>query len=75
MERDSKRERSVGKKVLIKFYTKYFYDEYVKEVGYDNRKIISFTVNAAFFAYMFITVFMRGYHEVVPYSSILFSDV
>lgn len=46
---------------------------YIK--GYDNRKIISFTVNAAFFAYMFITVFMRGYHEVVPYSSILFSDV
>ena len=39
LERDSKRERSVGKKVLIKFYTKYFYDEYVKEVGYDNRKI------------------------------------
>lgn len=39
LERDSKRERSVGKKVLIKFYTKYFYDEYVKEVGYDDRKI------------------------------------
>lgn len=39
LERDSKRERSVGKKVLINFYTKYFYDEYVKEVGYDNRII------------------------------------
>jgi predicted kinase len=39
LERDSKRERPVGKKVLIKFYTKYFYDEYVKEVGYDDRKI------------------------------------
>ena len=39
LERDSKRERSVGKKVLINFYTKYFYDEYVKEVGYDDRKI------------------------------------
>ena len=39
LERDSKRERSVGKKVLINFYTKYFYDEYVKEVGYDTRKI------------------------------------
>ena len=39
LERDSKRERSVGKKILIKFYTKYFYDEYVKEVGYDDRKI------------------------------------
>ena len=39
LERDSKRERSVGKKVLIKFYTKYFYDEYVKEVGYDDRII------------------------------------
>ena len=39
LERDSKRERSVGKKVLINFYTKYFYDEYIKEVGYDNRKI------------------------------------
>lgn len=39
IERDSKRERSVGKKVLIKFYTKYFYDEYVKEVGYDTRPI------------------------------------
>ena len=39
LERDSKRERSVGKKVLVNFYTKYFYDEYVKEVGYDDRKI------------------------------------
>ena len=39
LERDSKRERSVGKKVLVNFYTKYFYDKYVKEVGYDNRKI------------------------------------
>lgn len=39
LERDSKRERSVGKKVLIKFYTKYFYDEFVKEVGYDDRII------------------------------------
>ena len=39
LDRDSKRERSVGKKVLVKFYTKYFYDEYVKEVGCDNRKI------------------------------------
>lgn len=39
LERDSKRERSVGKKVLINFYTKYFYDEFVKEVGYDNRII------------------------------------
>lgn len=39
LERDSKRERPVGKKVLIKFYTKYFYDQYIQEVGYDNRKI------------------------------------
>lgn len=39
LERDSKRERSVGKKVLINFYTKYFYDEFVKEVGYDDRII------------------------------------
>ena len=39
LERDSKRERSVGKKVLVNFYTKYFYNEYVKEVGYDDRII------------------------------------
>lgn len=37
LERDSKRERSVGKKVLVKFYQKYFHDEFVKEVGTDNR--------------------------------------
>lgn len=39
LERDSKREFPVGKKVLIKFYTKYFHNEYVQEVGYDNRPI------------------------------------
>lgn len=39
LERDSKRENSVGKKVLIRFYTKYFYDKYVKEIGYDDRLI------------------------------------
>lgn len=45
LERDSKRERPVGKKVLIKFYTKYFYDEYVKEVGCDDRKIEMYPKN------------------------------
>lgn len=40
LERDSNRERSVGKKVLIQFYTKYFYEEYVKEMGWDERVIL-----------------------------------
>ena len=40
LERDTNRTLSVGKKVLKNFYTKYFYEEFVKEVGYDNRPII-----------------------------------
>ena len=40
LERDANRTQSVGKKVLKNFYTKYFYDEYVKEVGCDNRSIL-----------------------------------
>lgn len=40
LERDANRTLSVGKKVLKNFYTKYFYEEFVKEVGYDNRPII-----------------------------------
>ena len=40
LERDSNRELSVGKKVLKNFYTKYFYEEFVKEVGYDDRFIL-----------------------------------
>lgn len=46
---------------------------YIK--GKDNRKIIAFTVNAAFFIYMIITVFIRGYHEVVPYSSVILNGI
>ena len=40
LARDANRTQSVGKKVLKNFYTKYFYDEYVKEVGYDDRPIL-----------------------------------
>lgn len=40
VERDSKRERSVGKKTLKHFYKKYFYEKFVEEIGYDNRKIL-----------------------------------
>ena len=40
LERDTNRAQPVGKKVLKNFYTKYFYDEYVKEVGYDDRPIL-----------------------------------
>lgn len=36
-----------------------------------NRKIVSVFVNLLFFVYMFITIFMRGYHDVVPYASII----
>lgn len=36
LERDEKRDCPVGKKVLKRFYTQYFYDDFVKEVGYDN---------------------------------------
>ncbi len=39
LDRDSKRERSVGKKVLQKFYEKYYYDELINEIGSDNRII------------------------------------
>lgn len=46
---------------------------YIK--GKDNRKIIAFTVNAAFFIYMIITVFIRGYHEVVPYNSVILNGI
>lgn len=40
LERDANRTLSVGKKVLKNFYTKYFYEKFVKEVGYDDRPII-----------------------------------
>lgn len=36
-----------------------------------NRKIISAFINVMFFAYMFITIFMRGYHDAIPYSSVI----
>lgn len=36
-----------------------------------NRKIISVFINIMFFIYMFITIFIRGYHDVVPYDSII----
>lgn len=39
VERDKNRERSVGEKVLKRFYTTYFYNEFVNEVGYDTRLI------------------------------------
>lgn len=39
LERDANREQSVGKKVLRKFYERYFYEEYAKEIGYDSRLI------------------------------------
>jgi predicted kinase len=39
LERDTGREQSVGKKVLRKFYERYFYEQYAKEIGYDPRLI------------------------------------
>ena len=39
LERDANREQSVGKKVLRKFYERYFYEQYAKEIGYDSRLI------------------------------------
>lgn len=39
LERDANREQSVGKKVLRKFYERYFYEQYAKEIGYDPRLI------------------------------------
>lgn len=40
LERDSKRERSVGEKVLKGFYQQYYYDRYLKEdTKLDNRYI------------------------------------
>ena len=39
LERDANREQSVGKKVLRKFYERYFYEQYAKEIGYDTRLI------------------------------------
>lgn len=42
---------------------------YIKNIN--NRKIISVTINLMFFAYMFITIFIRGYHDVVPYTSVI----
>lgn len=40
LERDSKRERSVGRKVLINFYRKYYPDRYFDEMK-DNRFILN----------------------------------
>lgn len=42
---------------------------YIKNVN--NRKIITIIINLMFFAYMFITIFIRGYHDVVPYTSVI----
>lgn len=36
LERDNQRTRSVGEKVLRRYYSTYFHDEFVKEIGYDN---------------------------------------
>lgn len=42
---------------------------YIKNIS--NRKILSVTINLLFFVYMFITIFVRGYHDVVPYASVI----
>lgn len=39
LERDKGRSRPVGEKVLKRFYTQYFHEDFVKEVGYDNVPI------------------------------------
>ena len=39
LERDSNRNRPVGKKVLERFYKTYFYEQFISEVGYDSRLI------------------------------------
>lgn len=39
LERDKGRSRPVGEKVLKRFYTQYFYEDFTKEVGYDNVPI------------------------------------
>ena len=40
LERDKNRERSVGEKVLKRFYQQYYYDRYLKEdIKLDNRYI------------------------------------
>ena len=39
LARDKARSRPVGEKVLKRFYSQYFHEEYVKEVGYDNVQI------------------------------------
>ena len=39
LARDKARSRPVGEKVLKRFYSQYFHEEYIKEVGYDNVPI------------------------------------
>ena len=39
LARDKARNRPVGEKVLKRFYSQYFYDKYVQEVGFDDRII------------------------------------
>lgn len=36
-----------------------------------NRRIIAVIVNVLYFAYMFITIYIRGYHDVMPYVSVI----